>query len=436
MISKCDKIVVGLSGGADSTTLLYVLNKLRESVDFDIVAAHLNHGIRGEEAERDMNFSMAFSKKLGIEFHSKKVNVPLYAQDNNISEETAGRQLRYEFFKEICKECGCNKIAVAHNKNDRAETIIMNLIRGCGANGLEGIKAVNDSVIRPLINVSREEIEEYTVLNNIDYVTDSTNREDIYTRNLVRNKIFGYMKDINPNAINNIIRTSDIITEENSYIDTKCIESCPMYIESDLELYILKANFINLSITEKRRIILSAIEKLNKSVDNITYSQIINALKTQSTGKEISFSNGVVLTYTSDRIIFSKSKNYTLEYNYKLNLNQPLYVKETNTTYLLTFVKQFTKEKNSVYIVADNIDTQNLEIRTRKDGDIFHPSGLKGQSKKVKKFFIDSKIPADKRNNYPLLVCNNEILAILPLRVSEKYTVSKDTEKIIKISIL
>ncbi len=435
MISEGDKVVVGLSGGADSSTLLYVLCKLKSVIGFEIVAAHLNHGIRGEEALRDMRFSEEFAKELGVDFCNKTVDTIDYASKNGLSVETAGRKLRYDFFDDVCTQYGCNKIAVAHNKNDRAETIIMNLIRGCGANGLEGIKAVNESIIRPLIDVSRNEIEEYASINNINFVTDSTNNEDIYTRNMVRNKIISYMKDINPNVVNNIIRTADIISDENDYINSKCAELCPMYCD-DLKVYLSKKSFRKLNSIEKRRVILSAIEKIVNSTDNVTYSQIVNALKTEATGKEIHFANGVILTYTSDKVVFSLSKDEICNYCYQLKPNEPLVVKETNTTYLMTVVDKVSKEKNTVYISADDIDINNIMLRSRNEGDIFKPSGLDGKSKKVKKYFIDSKIPADERNNYPLLVCNDKILAIIPLRVSYEHTVSDTTKKIIKITIL
>ncbi len=435
MFSSGDRIVVGLSGGADSCVLLYVLNKFKSEFGIKIAAAHLNHGIRGQEALRDMQFADKFAKSLGVEFYSKIADVPLYAKENSLSEETAGRNLRYAFFDEICKNNNFNKIAVAHNENDRVETILMNLIRGCGANGLEGIKATNKNIIRPLININRTDIENYAKKNCIQYVTDSTNNENIYTRNLIRNKILPLMSDINSNVINNIIRTSDIVSEENTFIDEICNEKCSLYKTDNNHVYVNKETFCQLKPTEKRRIILMAINTLCGSVDNISFSQIQNALKTQETGKNFIFSNGVTLIFTANSLEFTKKLNVINSYCYEAKINETITVPETGLSYSITCAEKISKDKNTLYISADNIDLKNLKIRTKNDGDVFQPSGLDGRSKKVKKFFIDSKIPAGERNKYPLLVCNNEILAILPIRVSHKFLITNNTKRVIKISV-
>ena len=194
MLTEGDSVLVGLSGGADSCTLLYVLKSLQETFGIELYCAHLNHGIRGEEAQRDMEFSQKFSSQLNVPIICETRDVPKHAKDNKLSEETAARNLRYDFFKCVSEKFHCNKIAVAHNKNDRAETILMNIIRGCGSNGFRGIKPVNKSIIRPLIDVSRNEIEEYITGKGINYVTDSTNKENIYARNNRRRfgKTFGH----------------------------------------------------------------------------------------------------------------------------------------------------------------------------------------------------------------------------------------------------
>lgn len=433
MLQNGDRIVVGLSGGADSSVLLHVLSKFAKEYNWFIVSAHINHGIRGSEAKRDQDFSEKISKELGVIYETITLSVPDYAIKNKISEETAGRKLRYEFFDNLCQKHNCQKIAVAHNMNDRAETVLINLIRGSGSNGLGGIKAINNKIVRPLIDVTRDEIETYALNQGINYVTDSTNNEDIYTRNIVRNKILPLMSEINSNVIKNIIRTSDIIKEESKLIDDVISEK--ININKDEKcLKINRKVFFECTETEKRRIILNVVRTMCSSTENISSAQIEELIKMKNTGNRFQFTNLLNVCITGEHIVFSKDEISTVTYEYPVSVNNSCYVKETDTTYVLTATNTYEKAPDALYFNADNIEADKLVLRTRRDGDVFQPSGMKGL-KKVKKFFIDLKIPQSERDSYPLLTYNDDIIAIFPLRVSEKYKITKETKNIIKISI-
>ncbi len=434
MFNYGETVVVGLSGGVDSCTLLTVLKNLSDKLGLTIIAAHLNHGIRGDEALRDMQFSEQFAQKLDVRFVSKTVSVLKYAKQNKISEEMAGRELRYAFFRDICSKYNASKIAVAHNLNDRAETVILNLIRGSGARGLRGIKPCNDDIVRPLIDVTRFEIESYASDLKISYVTDSTNAEDKYARNIVRNRLFSQMTKINSNALENIIRSSDIITSESESLDNLIEKLCPIEVSSS-QATIDRAGFFSLEDCHKRRVLISAVEAISDTTTDISYAQLENAIKINATGKKFKFANNVNLIYTNSKIILTCDNFDIPSYEYNIFTDNICYVPETNTSYKFELTDKYDKEPLAIYISADNIDCKKLILRTKKDGDTFLPSGFNG-TKKVKKFFIDSKIPSHSRNLYPLLLCNDEVLAILPLRVSSKYTVDKQTKKILKISVL
>lgn len=432
MLENGDSVLVGLSGGADSCSLLYVLKVLAETIGIKLYCAHLNHGIRGDEAQRDMNFAKKFAAELDVPIVCETFDVPKYAKEYKLSEETAGRNLRYDFFNRVSANFGCNKIAVAHNKNDRAETILMNMIRGCGSNGFRGIKPVNKNVIRPLIDVSRNEIEEYITANGINYVTDSTNNENIYARNKIRNKVLAELVELNPKALDNIIRTSDIICHENNSAVELLLSSCSLSKVKD-SIVIKKNEFEKLSNIQKKQILLNGIMQLGYSLENITHAQLENALSTSGTGKSIKLGSRINVLYTSDSIIISDTAFVKHEYEYSIIDEGTYNIKEINCSYSFEYVDSYKKEKNVVYIAADNFVISQLKLRTRREGDVFVPSGLTG-SKKVKKFFIDMKIPSHERDFYPLLVLNDEILAILPLRVNDKYRVVDTTEKILKIT--
>ena len=223
LIDDGDKIVVAVSGGPDSICLLNVLNEIicSRKKQIKMVVAHVNHMIRNE-AKDDEKFVENFCKKIGIEFYSKSIDVKEIANNNKIGLEEAGRIARYEFFDEVLKLTKSNKIAIAHNKNDKIETIIMHALRGSGTSGLQGIQAKSGIYIRPLIDCDRENIELYCKENNIDARIDKTNFDNIYTRNKIRNVVIPYIKqEFNPNIINTLSRLSDLIKEENDYIDNQ-----------------------------------------------------------------------------------------------------------------------------------------------------------------------------------------------------------------------
>ena len=208
LIQNGDKIVLGVSGGPDSIAMLDILYSLKDELNFSIVVCHINHMIR-EEAEEDEKFVKNYCDKKGIEFYSKSIDVQKIANTNKIGVEEAGRNARYDFFNEILEKTKSNKIAIAHNKNDKVETIIMNALRGTGISGLKGIEAKRKQYIRPLIDCERTEIEKYCEENNLNPRIDKTNFKNDYTRNKIRNIVIPYIKqEFNPNIIETLDRLS------------------------------------------------------------------------------------------------------------------------------------------------------------------------------------------------------------------------------------
>ena len=214
LIKENDSIVIGVSGGPDSICLLHVLSELKKELNFKIYVAHINHMLR-EEADEETEYVKEFCRNLGIECYIKRIDVVEIANNLKRGTEETGRQIRYEFFNEILEKTSSNKIATAHNNNDKVETILMNILRGSGLSGLKGIEAIRDEkFIRPLIETSREEIEKYCVDNNLNPRIDKTNNENIYTRNKVRNVVIPYIKqEFNPNILKTINRLSEVATD-------------------------------------------------------------------------------------------------------------------------------------------------------------------------------------------------------------------------------
>lgn len=266
MIESGDKIVLGVSGGPDSICMLEILNELRVKLNFEIVVAHINHMIR-EEAEEDEKYVLEFCENKKIECYTKKINVLEISKKEKISTEEAGRKVRYEFFEEILQKTNSNKIATAHTANDNAETVLMNIIRGSGTSGLKGIEAKRGIYIRPLIDCTREQIENYCEQNSLNPRIDKTNMENIYTRNKIRNLLIPYIKkEFNPNIIEGLNRLSDIARQEHEYFE-QITENTFLKIyekgDSNQEQIALNLkNFNSLEIVIKNRIVLYTINKL------------------------------------------------------------------------------------------------------------------------------------------------------------------------------
>ena len=222
LIVDGDKIVLGVSGGPDSISMLNILNEIKNKklIDFEIVVAHINHMIR-KEAIEDEEYVKKYCEKQNIKYYIKRIDVQEIANTKKIGTEEAGRNVRYDFFEEILKKTNSNKIAIAHNKNDKIETIIMNVLRGSGISGLKGIEPIRDNkYIRPLIECERTEIEKYCEENKLEPRIDRTNFENEYTRNKIRNIAIPYIKqEFNPNITETINRLSEVIREEDSYMN-------------------------------------------------------------------------------------------------------------------------------------------------------------------------------------------------------------------------
>ena len=284
LIVDGDKIVLGVSGGPDSISMLNILNEIKNKklIDFEIVVAHINHMIR-KEAIEDEEYVKKYCEKQNIKYYIKRIDVQEIANTKKIGTEEAGRNVRYDFFEEILKKTNSNKIAIAHNKNDKIETIIMNVLRGSGISGLKGIEPIRDNkYIRPLIECERTEIEKYCEENKLEPRIDRTNFENEYTRNKIRNIAIPYIKqEFNPNITETINRLSEVIREEDSYMNKIAQEIYnKILIEKQEKQIVLKLKEFNeQEEVIKNRIILFAIKQLNGSSQGVERIHIQDIIK-------------------------------------------------------------------------------------------------------------------------------------------------------------
>ena len=315
LIENNDKIVLGVSGGPDSIAMLNILNDIKNdeniNLNFSIVVAHINHLIR-EEAKQDEEYVKKFCKERNIEFYSKSIDVQKIANTNKIGTEEAGRNVRYEFFDEVLIKTNSNKIAIAHNKNDKIETIIMHILRGSGINGLKGIEPKREKYIRPLIECERNQIEEYCQKENLNPRIDKTNFENIYTRNKIRNVVIPYIKkEFNENIINTMDRFSNLITEEDEYIENQVknifndikLEENENQVVLQLKLFNLQEKVI------KSRLILYTITRIFGSangIEKIHIEDIIKLCNNNIGNKYLTPNKKIKVLVKNHKIYFSK----------------------------------------------------------------------------------------------------------------------------------
>ena len=314
LINDGDRIVLGVSGGPDSIAMLNILKDIRNDknlhMNFDIIVAHVNHMIR-EEAIDDQRFVENFCKKIGVSFYAKSIDVQKIANNKKIGTEEAGRNARYEFFDEILEKKNANKIAIAHNKNDKIETIIMNMLRGSGIAGLKGIEPIkNNKYIRPLIECERFEIEEYCAKNGIEPRIDRTNFENVYTRNKVRNIVIPFIKqEFNPNIIQTMDRLSDLVKEEDEYLEKLVETKYNDYVEQEDKWQIIMnlKDFNKEEKVIKSRLLLYTISRLlgtTKGIEKIHIEDIIKLCEKNIGNKYLTPNKNIKVLVKNQKIYF------------------------------------------------------------------------------------------------------------------------------------
>lgn len=435
LIDSKDTIIVGTSGGPDSVALVYLLAKIRDSYKLNIVLAHLNH-LHRKEAELDEKLVADLANNMGFDFRIKHASMDDYAKKQKISPEDAGRRLRYEFFDEIAKNFESPKIATAHIKDDQAETVLMRMIRGTGAEGLAAMDFKNRNIIRPLLNFEKSELLAYLHENNINYATDQTNFESDYTRNYIRNEIFPKMEEINPNVIDSFYKLSQLVRDDIEIIDSLIEEifASLATIKPDKSISYDRESFENQTNPIKAKLIRQGIFKIKGEVKDISKDNIDKfiSLSKLDTGKEIIKDDLIFIkNYEDYRLEAIKENKSTDEVVDLLANDQVNFLSATIKASLVE--KKAEKNKNIAYFDYDKLSFP-LKIRSRRNGDSFYPLGL-GHRKKLKDFFIDEKVDRNLRDQIPLVLSNDQIIWISGFRQSEDYQVDSKTKKILKIEV-
>ena len=433
MINDDDRILLGLSGGPDSVFLMEMLISLRKEFNFTLAACHVNHCIRGSDAIRDKEFCAELCKKRKIIFFSADINIPEISAKDKISHEIAGRNERYKFFNNLCQKHGFNKIAVAHNMNDSVETLLINLTRGCSLNGMCGIKPVNGNIIRPIFNINRKDIETYLNSKEISYCTDSTNSEDVYTRNKIRNKVIYDLSEINPSFVETVFSNIYNFNEDNDFINECCNKINIKKVDNGVS--VCRKDIDSIHTAVKKRVLFKALSKVSGSYQNFESKHINILLGSLHTGQHYNFPRDITVIVTDSDLLFIKNFEKKTEFEYSLIPGQTLCIYDN--VYIKSDVVEyadFTLE-NTVYLDYDVFKNKNITIRSRKEGDRMVPYGMK-MPKKLKQIFIDLKIPSYLRCLIPV-VCDGDIVtAIVPYRINDEYKINNTTKNILRIQMI
>lgn len=435
LIENGDTIIVGASGGPDSQFMIYILNNLKSQIDFEIILAHLNH-LHRKEAKNDEDLVRKTAEKLNLKFFSRARSMDDYAKKHGLSSEDAGRRLRYEFFNDLAGEYKNSKIAVAHNKDDQAETVLMRIIRGTGLDGLRAMDYKTANIIRPILDIKKLEIMAFLDSKKIPYAIDATNFENDYTRNKIRLDIIPKLEEINPKVVDQIYNLSRLANDDLKILDSLIDEKFKKLAKLERDQIIFdKAKFDATDQASLRRIIRKAIEILNGEIKDISKENIDEFLtiKDLDNGKKI-IKDKLVLRKTYDSYILENKNNrekfvevISLPENGQINfdgLNIKTSIINTN---------KYEKSKNIGYFDYDKLAFP-LKVRTRRNGDRFVPLGHKSE-KKLKDFFIDQKIDREKRDQIPLILSNDKIVWITSFRISDEFKVTESTKKILKIEV-
>ncbi len=404
------RVVVGLSGGPDSVCLAHILHQL----GYEVVATHCNFHLRGTESLQDEQFVEELCRQQGWTLHKTDFSTEQYAQEHKVSIEMAAREQRYDWFQKMMRETNAEAIAVGHHKDDNAETMLLNLVRGAGIKGLCGMQAKNGNVVRPLLCLTRQEILDYLQEEGIDYVTDHTNLEDNYARNKLRLNVMPLMESINKGVLSNIISTIENLNEvQKVYRQAMdaAINACSHHTENG-ELYIMICKLLQQP---------SPISVLHELLSPFGFNkqqlkEMLSSL--QESGKLFSANGHRLLIDREDIIV--ESLNYPAVQIHQ----EALPIEQV----------RIQKDPRFAYLDADKLHGE-LTLRTPQTGDTFAPFGMKGKRRLLSDFLTDLKLNLFEKERQPLLMDGEEIAWVVGRRSSDLYRIDEHTKKVVVLKL-
>jgi tRNA(Ile)-lysidine synthase len=440
MIEPHDHIGVAVSGGIDSVVLLDILAGLREELHISLTILHLNHGIRGEEAERDQRFVQALSKEYALPCCDKEVDCPSYMQERSLSLQVAARELRYLFFEEAIQTHGLAKVAIGQTADDQAETVLMRFLTGGGARGLKGIPPLRGPYIRPLLDVWRAELLTYARHKGISFVQDSSNTKKTYLRNRIRHELLPSLREYNPKIKERLLQLAQVLGEDESYLDGLADEVAKRIVTEGAEASIPIPQLLSLPPALQARVLQGAFAQLSAGgvLEYSHLKDILHMIQGRGGSKRLTLPSGLWASRVYDTLVLGTQ------------VGKPAGVAEATDLKIpgRTRLDGFGKEIEAVVVegrIQPQPDPQEayldyhqlalpLQARPFHPGDSFMPLGMEGR-KKLKDFFIDLKIPRSERSKIPLVISGGDICWVAGWRIDERFKIGDKTKKSLKLTM-
>jgi tRNA(Ile)-lysidine synthase len=434
LLSNGDPVIVAFSGGPDSMALLYFLDRLRTKYDIKLAAAHLDHAIRPASA-KDRLFCHEICQKLHIKFYSKRLNVPNLAKKQGLSIEEAGRDARYAWFDSLCENYGYHKIATGHTLDDSVETILFNMARGCGLQGLSGIPRKRGKIIRPILDLEKAELLEWLKEKEIKYIQDGTNRSLGYSRNRIRLNVLPELEKINPATKRNIARLSQIASDELEFLDRIAVSA---YKDTLLEvgkgkIVLDLGKLVQYDKSLRKKVLSEAIKNLSGDAVTLSAQNLARALSIieGESGKKAPLTRGYYIEKSQGRIAIlnvpTRTEIMSLDIPGKSELPDGLlearFVGKDN-------IGGMDRANLDVYL--DYGKMKKIAIRYWQDGDKIRPLGMNGH-RLLSDIFIDCKIPEFEREAIPLLISDNKIAWIIGIMISDDFKVTDQTQEVLNL---
>ena len=437
LIDIGDKVLTAFSGGPDSVFLLFLLHKYQKRLGIEVSAVHINHSLRGAAANEDESFCREFCSDRKIEFTAVKKNVKSFAAKNGYSLEEAGRIIRYREFGKLLKQKKLDKIATAHNAGDNTETVLLNVIKGTGLDGISGIPARRDNIIRPVLCFTKDEILTYLSSNKIHYRIDKSNEESDFDRNFLRNKILPLIREkLNPSIDNALLISSENFGNIKDYILANEIKVFGNIGKDSSGSLIIPVEDLRKADKTLRGMLLKNI--LGRELGIQVYSYDIKkvlSLESAQTGRKIELSGGIIVFREREHLKFisgsAAENNFEAEIRIGETINIPvgkLTIKSCDKGSLV-----YSNNKNKEYISADSVSDE-FKIRSWKEGDSFQPLGLKG-TKKISDFLNEQKVESSGKKNHLILLNKNKVVWVIGLRIDDRFKITSSTQKILELCL-
>ncbi len=450
MLEESDRVVVAVSGGPDSMALLYFLNSIKRQLRLYLIVAHLNHGIRGSAAKKDAEFVERAAKKMRLRAVIKSEYVPRIARKNKLSVEEAARNCRYDFYLAVAREYDANKIALGHTKDDQAETVLMRLVRGSGLLGLSGIPPVrtfeDKLIIRPLIDVSKEEILAFLAKKKIPFRRDSTNARPIYARNKIRLKAIPFLKkEFNPAIEETLVQIARNLRLDYDYLANIAETKFKRYAKLLDGSVKLRLDFLKEETALQRMIIRECIKRAKGDLNSVTYGhwEDLNGLLKKKARWSMTLPGGLFIRHAGNALVFTrnaakKAADFT-GLVYELKIPGRTKITEAGKILEADFVKapadfRSKKTKKEEYFDFEKLKLP-LYLRFRRAGDIIRPIGMSG-NKRLKRLFVDEKVALEARAKTPLLISGGKIIWVCGVKRSDGAKVERVTKRILRVKLI